>query len=57
MVRSHFGSFAALERQMDAARQLRSEILGGAISIAFVAMFGLVRRRLLRLAKHAPRRA
>ena len=57
MARRHFDTFAALERQMNAARQLRSEILGGAISVAFVSVFGLIRRCLLRITAQAPRRA
>ena len=57
MARRQFETFAALERQMNAARQLRSEILGGAISAALASVFGLIRRCLLRILAEAPRRA
>lgn len=57
MVRRHFETFAALERQMNAARQLRAEILGGAICVACVRVLGLIRRSLLRIAARTPRRA
>ena len=35
MIRKHFANFAALERQMNAARQLRAQTLRAQISAAF----------------------
>ena len=55
MIRRHFRTRAELERQMDAARQLRSETLAGASRI-FAAFAGAAIRRIwLRIAAHAPR--
>ena len=55
MIRRQFESRAELERQVDAARQLRTEILAGAawIASALAAAVGVVRRMLLRIT--APR--
>ena len=50
MIRRHFETRAELERQMEAARQLRAETLGGATWIvsALAAAVGAIRRLLLR---------
>jgi hypothetical protein len=61
MVRKHFETRAELERQMDAARQLRAEILGGAIATWIVsALAGAVsvtRRTLLLIVSRGPHQA
>ena len=59
MTRKHFETRAELERQMDAARQLRAETLAGAdwISSALAGAVGVIRRMVLRIAAHAPRQA
>lgn len=50
MIRRHFETRAELERQMEAARQLRAETRGGATWIvsALAAAVGALRRLLLR---------
>ena len=55
MTRKHFDTRAQLERQMDAARQLRSETLAGAIRIVAAFAGAAVRRSWLRIVAHAPR--
>lgn len=57
MDRTHFRTRAALERQIDAARQLRAETLGGAAWIvsAFAAAFRAVRRLMRLLTTWTPR--
>ena len=60
MIRRHFESRAALERQMEAARQLRAETLAGAAWMIFSALAGvagLIRRVLVRIITEAPRQA
>lgn len=59
MARHHFETRAELERQMDAARQLRAETLGGAawICSALAGVLGAVRRLLLRIAANTLRQA
>jgi len=58
MIRRHFETRAALQRQMDATRQLRVEILTGALwtlrALAGAAL--VIRRMVLRIAACAPRR-
>lgn len=59
MTRTHFRTRAELERQMDAARQLRAETLAGAswsVS-ALVGAVGLIRRIVQRIAAATPRQA
>jgi hypothetical protein len=59
VTRKHFTTRAELERQMDAARQLRAETLAGAAWIfsALAGAVGVIRRMLLRITAHAPRQA
>jgi hypothetical protein len=54
-----FRTRAELERQIDAARQLRAETLGGArwISGALAGVAGVIRRIMLRIGSHEPRQA
>jgi hypothetical protein len=55
MMRRHFETRAELERQMEAARQLRAETLGGAAWIVsgLAAVLGVIRRMLLRMTARA----
>jgi hypothetical protein len=59
VARKHFETRADLERQMDAARQLRAETLGGAgwIFSALAGAVEVIRRMMLRITSHGPRRA
>ena len=57
MARNLFGSRAELERQMDAARQLRAESLAGASRDLVAAAGAAVHRLLVRAVALAPRRA
>jgi hypothetical protein len=54
VIRRHFETRAELERQMEAARQLRAETLGGATWIvsALAVAVGAIRRLLLRAIVH-----
>jgi hypothetical protein len=49
MGRRYFETYAELERQMNAARQLRSETLGGATWSALAAALGAIRGLLPRI--------
>lgn len=55
MTRRHFETRAELERQMEAARQLRAETLGGAAWIVsgLAAVLSMIRRMLLRMTARA----
>ena len=57
MIRKHFQTRAELEQQMQAARQLRSETLAGAVRVLSAGALGVIRRMLLRIAAQSPRRA
>jgi len=59
VVRKHFETRAELERQMEAARQLRAETLGGATWIvsALAAALSAIRRILLRIITREPHQA
>ena len=59
MTRQYFVTRTELERQMDAARQLRAETLAGAgwIFSAFGSVAGVIRRIVRRTTAHAPRQA
>jgi hypothetical protein len=54
-VTKHFETLAALERQMGAARQLRSETLASAIHNAVTQAMQATRRMLVRVDVHEPR--
>jgi hypothetical protein len=59
MTRKHFETRAELERQMEAARQLRAETLGGAAWIVsgLAAVLGMIWQMLLRIITREPHRA
>lgn len=59
MTRRHFETRAELERQMEAARQLRAETLGGAAWIVSVlaAALSMIRRMLLQIITREPHQA
>jgi hypothetical protein len=59
MTRRHFETRAELERQMEAARQLRSETLGGAAWIVsgLAAVLSMIRQMLLRIITREPHQA
>lgn len=59
MTRRHFETRAELERQMEAARQLRAETLGGAswIVSGLASVLDLIRRMLLRIVAREPHQA
>jgi hypothetical protein len=59
VTRTHFRTRAELERQMNAARQLRAEALAGAswIVSALAGAEGLIHRIVQRVAAAAPRQA
>ena len=59
MTRRHFETRAELERQMEAARQLRAETLGGAAWIVSVlpAALSMSRRMLLQIITREPHQA
>jgi hypothetical protein len=59
MTRRHFETRAELERQMEAARQLRAETLGGAAWIVsgLAAVLSMIRQMLLRIITREPHQA
>jgi hypothetical protein len=59
MTRRHFETRAELERQMDAARQLRAETLGDAAWIVsgLAAVLSMIRQMLLRIITREPHQA
>jgi len=59
MTRRHFETRAELERQMEAARQLRAETLGGAAWIVsgLAAVPSMIRQMLLRIITREPHQA
>ena len=57
MTRRHFRTRAELERKMDAARQLRAETVATWIGSAVPPTVGVIRRVVLLITAHAPRRA
>jgi len=59
MTRRHFETRAELERQMEAARQLRAETLGGAAWVVsgLAAVLSMIRQMLLRIITREPHQA
>ena len=59
MTRRHFETRAELERQMEAARQLRAENLGGAAWVVsgLAAVLSMIRQMLLRIITREPHQA
>lgn len=59
MTRRHFETRAELERQLEAARQLRAETLGGAAWIVsgLAAVLSMIRQMLLRIITREPHQA
>ena len=55
MIHRHFRTRAEIERQMLAARQLRSDMLADATRTVAAFAGTAIRRILLRIADHAPR--